>query len=548
MRITKISLTNFRSFKSTQSIELAPVTLLFGPNSVGKSSVLMALAYVQQILRKGHCNPQRLNALGDKTIGGFRSLVYGQDTTQSIKIRLYFEAGNTLFDNYATDAMDMSNVMGRGPEVVAMTDFGGSIETGAVEFEISWSNQHKNAFVKNYRVWINGQYIGCVTSNEDQNNTVIKELNTRHPLLLPADYEDWMEMHYVPEDEREPFDPEEPLTEFELRLNQLNPNPINTATVADIESAEEEFVNYVAPISLVCQQGAIPMLGTPVMTNLGGQDFDDSGDYFNFLMIREALSQAFVLPVDKLLETIERSILIGPLRVVPDNEYVPNPHPEQADWVDGSAAWDFLHKDPNSDDSIKKLLRNTSNWFYSKDKLDSGYEIINRSLNDTLNLQDNPNSAMLGLINKRHVFFRELRTDIYLFANQLGTGISQVLPIVVASNYDPLGLICIEQPELHLHPRFQVELADLFLASRDKHSFLIETHSEHIVLRLLRRIRESSKAKIDKNIVSLDDISVVYLSPSPDGTIAERLAITTDGDFEHDWPHGFFDERDEELF
>jgi predicted ATPase len=130
----------------------------------------------------------------------------------------------------------------------------------------------------------------------------------------------------------------------------------------------------------------------------------------------------------------------------------------------------------------------------------------------------------------------------------LGTGISQVLPIVVASNYDSLGLICIEQPELHLHPRFQVELADLFLEARDKHSFLIETHSEHIVLRLLRRIRESSKAKTDKNIVSLDDISVVYLSPSPDGTIAERLAITTDGDFEHDWPHGFFDERDEELF
>ncbi|MCB2008999.1 MAG: AAA family ATPase [Rhodoferax sp.] len=38
MRITRISLTNFRSFKDTQSINVAPVTLLFGPNSVGKSS------------------------------------------------------------------------------------------------------------------------------------------------------------------------------------------------------------------------------------------------------------------------------------------------------------------------------------------------------------------------------------------------------------------------------------------------------------------------------------------------------------------------------
>ena len=50
MRITKLSLTNFRSFKETQTIEFAPVTLLFGPNSVGKSTVLMALFYLQEIL------------------------------------------------------------------------------------------------------------------------------------------------------------------------------------------------------------------------------------------------------------------------------------------------------------------------------------------------------------------------------------------------------------------------------------------------------------------------------------------------------------------
>ena len=85
MRITRISLTNFRSFKDTQSINVAPVTLLFGPNSVGKSSVLMALAYVQQILKKGHCNPQKLDALGDKTIGGFRALVHGQDLKKTIR-------------------------------------------------------------------------------------------------------------------------------------------------------------------------------------------------------------------------------------------------------------------------------------------------------------------------------------------------------------------------------------------------------------------------------------------------------------------------------
>ena len=69
MRITKLSLTNFKSFKETQTIEFAPVTLLFGPNSVGKSTVLIALFYLQQILDKGQCDPQRIDALGGKLVG-----------------------------------------------------------------------------------------------------------------------------------------------------------------------------------------------------------------------------------------------------------------------------------------------------------------------------------------------------------------------------------------------------------------------------------------------------------------------------------------------
>ncbi|WP_174208635.1 AAA family ATPase [Shewanella halifaxensis] len=74
MRITKLSLTNFRSFKATQTIDFAPVTLLFGPNSVGKSTVLMALFYLQQILSKGQCDPARIDALGGNLSVGLRTL------------------------------------------------------------------------------------------------------------------------------------------------------------------------------------------------------------------------------------------------------------------------------------------------------------------------------------------------------------------------------------------------------------------------------------------------------------------------------------------
>src|SRR5690625_7091239 len=63
---------------------------------------------------------------------------------------------------------------------VLMNDFGGSIESGAIEFEIAWSERFKQAYVKNYRVWANDVYVGCLNSSEDQKNTLIRELNTQH--------------------------------------------------------------------------------------------------------------------------------------------------------------------------------------------------------------------------------------------------------------------------------------------------------------------------------------------------------------------------------
>lgn len=546
MRITKISLTNFRSFKSTQKIDIAPVTLLLGPNSVGKSSVLMALAYVQQILKSDHCNPQKLDALGGKTIGGFRALVHRQDLKKSIRIRLDFSPDKTPFVYYGADVEEMANHI-QNVDYVLMKDFGGSIVSGAVEFEVSWSERFKRAYVKNYRSWVNGTYVGCINSSDDQKNTVICELNTQHPLLIPENNHDWQDYEYGEESDRDPLEETDYHTEFEKVLDHLNPNPANTAAVADTENAGERFINRAAPISLTCRSGAIPIIGSPVLTNLIGQEFDELSDHFNFLVVRQVLSQAFVLPLDKLLEYLEQSIQIGPLRLVPDNDYVPNPHPEQKDWVNGSAAWDLLYKDPSSDDSIKSLIRSTSDWFASSDKLNAGYEIINQSIAESLNIDESV--EYFGILGKRNIFFKELRSNILLSANQLGTGISQVLPIVVAANHVEVGLISVEQPELHIHPRFQVELADVFLSTKDKHSFLIETHSEHLVLRLRKRIRQTTENELPENYkpIRKEDVSIVYLEPTKGGVVTKRIRVDEDGEFIDRWPQGFFVERREEL-
>lgn len=149
------------------------------------------------------------------------------------------------------------------------------------------------------------------------------------------------------------------------------------------------------------------------------------------------------------------------------------------------------------------------------------------------------------------------RIDLNL--NDVGTGVSQVIPVVGACCLWNDQWIVIEQPELHLHPRAQCALADVFIAKVKQlpqelenagNVFLLETHSEHFLLRLLRRIRETSARKLGEDHLALTpaDLSVVYLRPSETGALASWMPVSTDGDFDEPWPEGFFEEREAELF
>ena len=74
-------------------------------------------------------------------------------------------------------------------------------------------------------------------------------------------------------------------------------------------------------------------------------------------------------------------------------------------------------------------------------------------------------------------------------------------------------MILLEQPELHLHPRAQADLGDLLIdALSEGHQFLIETHSEHLLLRLRRRIAETTvKPNETQYRLTPDDLAVYYV-------------------------------------
>lgn len=122
----------------------------------------------------------------------------------------------------------------------------------------------------------------------------------------------------------------------------------------------------------------------------------------------------------------------------------------------------------------------------------------------------------------------------------VGFGVSQVLPVLVECLYVPRrSIVIFEQPEIHLHPRVQADLADLFVdairaregsAPRDC-QFIIESHSEHFLRRLQRRIAEEELSK--------DDAALYFVHTEGERARIEALDVDPFGNIQN-WPENFF--------
>jgi hypothetical protein len=147
-------------------------------------------------------------------------------------------------------------------------------------------------------------------------------------------------------------------------------------------------------------------------------------------------------------------------------------------------------------------------------------------------------------------FLRDRSGQLITFSD-VGTGLSCVLRVLTALHS---GFSFSQQPELHLHPAMQSALGDIYIerTGTDDERHLIESHSEYILLRCLRRIRETGDGKHlpgDPMALGPDQISILYFDPQQHGvTKVRRIRVTKDGEFIDRWPRGFFEERGKDLF
>ena len=223
---------------------------------------------------------------------------------------------------------------------------------------------------------------------------------------------------------------------------------------------------------------------------------------------------------------------LGPTRVHPQRHYHwEGKHPKEVDlW--GNKAIDALLsarmrqlKTSNKETGVS-IEEKISQWLRKMELADSFWLGTSGSLDDNnyeVRIRKNPNSAEVTLAD-------------------MGHGLADLLPLLVHCYYVPEGsTLILEQPGVHLHPLAQAQLADLFLdviAERNL-QILVESHSEHLLTRLQRRIAEKQVTK--------DQVALYFCRNNDGASTIEELDVTESGEIKN-WPENFFGDVIGDMF
>ena len=144
------------------------------------------------------------------------------------------------------------------------------------------------------------------------------------------------------------------------------------------------------------------------------------------------------------------------------------------------------------------------------------------------------------------VLLRKSALSPEVLITDVGFGVSQILPVIVLCFYVPEGsTIILEQPEIHLHPAVQAGLADVLIDATEKRhiQILVESHSEHLLRRLQRRVAEHG---IAEQGISKDRFALYFCRHNGYESELTPLELDVFGVIRN-WPKDFFGDEFEEI-
>ena len=512
--LTEIRLKNFKAFADLeQTAPMSRITLIYGPNSGGKSSIIQAILMLKQsALEAGSAATiWGLVTRGEYIdLGSYVALLHNHDAERQLGVGLTFVHRNSRISAHMS-FVAVSDIDERGEEY---------LEDSAMLSEVTYQMADRGNVLTEARLdsgggsWWNAQVsVGGISAT----HMILdfgRELRFLPELKL-LELERLLEKKQKQLPERESG-----LVRERARLRRLEQNQ-ERRQFEDLYSMSEEQLQRLPPLDrdLGRARATMRALNRRPDQNLL-QALEQS-------LTLEQLLELKNIPIS-FIEQMQATRYLGPLRSYPERLYkVPGVN-SYFSGLRGEFTHHRLYYQPG-------LIHKVNGWF-SRFKIP--YELDVRKVGD---MAVSGEHIALVLVDRRS------KTPVTLA--DVGFGINQVLPVIVegADFFIPGEgrVLCVEQPEIHLHPRLQANLADLMIDTirgEGEKQWIVETHSELIILRIQRRIREG---KLDPS-----DVSVLYVDPSLDGTEGSsiiQLRLDENGDFIDYWPNGFFEEGFGEL-
>jgi hypothetical protein len=540
-----IQLENFKAFGRRSIIPFAPITLIFGENSAGKSSILHSLNLLKQTRESRDVEalllPRTENGFVD--LGSFQDLLFDHDLDHELSIRINVAPSRRtptpayrprLFRNARLLGLEVTFSRKTKKEEITLEGFklcGEDQSSHVASFDKAQMPQRFRRSLPFSPRAERRRQTGSLRA------TRCSSIRHEPDFWKPAF--DWSsqsrdQILAILEESRKHFERRSSQgvlsAEFDEGSDEARRQFSDKLTEAiQFFSNEFELSQYIDWMirdqadMYVALDGFIPIYAgrdtdLPTLETLLSPPF---GRVASRRELIPDVGFASIYAGRMVEETLASLFPLGPYRKPPSRWYIFTGTTPQDVGYQGHLLPDLLFRQPD-------LLAEANKWLKS---LDVGYSITIRSLGDA-----SSDLFELRLLDER----REPSIEVGL--SDVGFGISQILPLIVQSLAATDQIITIEQPEVHIHPRLQADLGDLLCeAIREprRNQFIVETHSEHLALRLQRRVRDKT--------LTPSDLSVLYVSRSPEGATVTSLRLDEEGDFIDDFPGGFFPERLREL-
>lgn len=540
--LTELRVANVKSLAGEHVIPLAPLTLLFGPNASGKTSILQSLLLLAQSVNADDFMPR--GPLID--VRDFRLFVNAHDTSKELAIgvrfmieeendgprpaslanedmggvpSIKFEGGVTLTfyipDSWRSPALRSSLSIGGAalvepypdpPVAEGEDDDGRPYGPYYLRWKVDLSDsENAELLAKAIEVMQPGYQDARGSAAVVRYASELVQAGHASSAALEhwVDPEDWGHGLHAPSSFRLALEPSEAPRPGDIAIEGrgLLPTHVSDAEKMCAQWATDwpDTAVFQFPRIGVFERVEEEARGLLHSRNLG----EDSAPAARRYSERRSWSRRPEAQI----------VSLGPIRPTPQRLYI-------EEGVADTAAQALIRRLFQD----KGLLAGVNEWF---ERLEIPYSV---SVDRLVSQRSGEGRGYLFELS-------DTRTGVDVSLADVGYGVSQVLPIVTECLGSSSSVICIEQPELHLHPRLAADLAELLVESATRgNQILAETHSESMLLRVQRLVREGR--------IAADDVAVLYVdNVSGTGARVSRLRLDVEGDLVDRWPGGFFDDR-----